>query len=255
MTSAMSFINNTTNAGLVTNTTLGISIGSTLLTSFCIFANMKSTTGANQVVFSMEQVLHTIGWQVLYDNTSGTWAFLTQDGTVHITTITPVLNQWYFLAFVGSAIGAGSSGTTNIKMFVKQVGAPTCRTFSFSSTGTALAYFTSLNECIGNQNVFTGSSNSILPFVGSLCGLKYWDTLLSQEEIERESEQIAPFNTQHMRCFFPLSSNIDLYTSTQYSNGAQILLTAQSPSNLGQVSGPPLPEYRACNDPTNLFIW
>jgi hypothetical protein len=211
--------------------------------SVCLFF-MQTSQSAQQVLWSMDSASNTLGQQLVYDTTSSTIAFQNKSSTIVLTTIKPILNQWYFLslqlAFVNLTFRL-------ITMYIKPVGASVCRVFSTTDTWDS-EIFTPAFISIGNQHVFVGSTTSTAPFVGSICGVKQWNSftgpstynMMTQEEIERESEQIEPVRTSDLFYNWALSRNTDIRDATARA----LLLVAPNPGNISQTVGPPIPEYR-----------
>jgi hypothetical protein len=236
MSSAIGFIN-VANSGLGAVDTTETSY----LGSICLFFMQTSqSTGADQILWNMDQNnggTHALGQQIYYDNTGQTIAFKNQAGST-LTTIKPVLNQWYFVALTQLFLDASNVGHS---MYIKPVGAPTCKKFGPTNFPVLGNTFTPAFVSIGNQHVFVGSAIATTPFVGSICGVKYWNNVqLTQEDVERESEQMEPIRTVDLHSYWPLTRNTDIRDATVRS----ILLVAPNPGNLSQTVGPNLPEVK-----------
>jgi hypothetical protein len=224
--------------------------------TWCCFTKLTTLSGGQQVLWQPMLTLHVSWFQILYDTASTKIGlFGGPTPAVLVTTITPTLGQWYFIAYTLSASGTGSSATTTWTIYIKPVGAATCRVFSFTGTGTT--YPAQQPDFLGLGNVasWSGSTTSTEPWEGSICGVKYWNGVsLTQEEIERESEQIAPVRRSDLFWYFPLTHPLDLYPQ-QFVEGGQTPWVAFTPANLSQGSGPPIPEYKDAGFIDNTAVW
>lgn len=226
---------NVANAGLSVQDTFPFNTNLFRKYSMIVFFRIESSTGVSQVIFSYEGALNSVSTQILYDTVSNTIGWADSSG-VQITTITPTLKQWYCCAL--SHVLDVINNLTYTNFYIKPVGAPTFQSFSLSSTtGSVIGM---LRLSVGNQKVFAGSSTSIFPLVGSICGLRIWrDNLLTQEDFDRESEQIFPFDTNGLYTNFRLESDQDLNNYTERF----VTLIALSPSNVSSSDDPLIPLY------------
>jgi len=240
MTTAIGFTNSA-------NSYLTTGSGTTMKSSncaVCLFAMMSASTGSDQVIWQLEGALGANVHCLYYDfTTSKTLVYENPSSTVTITTINMTLGQWYFIGMV--------TLDGYVSMYVKPVGTSTCR--MFSATGSTSSPPTTM--WIGNLS--TGAK----PWLGSICSVKFWDEnnalpftsgpSLTQEEFERESEQIFPVRTADLRCWFALTNILDFNSDT---NDQRLTLTSGTTA-VTQTIGPPIPERRVYSNPPYDIYW
>jgi hypothetical protein len=139
------------------------------------------------------------------------------------TTGTVVANQWYFVAYTLNA------AATAVTLYYCPVGSPSLISFA-GTVGTTFAptYFITGDTGFNDQQV------------GSQCGLKIWQTALTQEQLLRESECIEPYYKAGLFEFWPITNDFD-WTGKNRS----IYLANNYQFNMTPGVGPLIPEYQS----------
>ena len=143
--------------------------------------------------------------------------------------------QWYFVALT-------MNSSSNIAtVYTKLVGSPSCAV-STANVGAISTLLVELN--IGNDHI---SSSYGSGFYGSLSSIKFWTKGLSQVEIEAESNQLAPANTQNLVGYWPLDREDNLSNSanaylplsyvTELNSGSGYSISVNNGSNTVSGSG------------------
>ena len=158
-----------------------------------------------------------------------TWAWYDNAGgqNTSATTFIPVVSTWYFTALV-------LSGTTSTaKLYFKNVGRPACTIFQTTMTdsGVVPGQF-----AIGNNTNANGGNQM------RFAGFKWWSQrLLSSDEIEEESRQIAVANPAGLYAYWKFDHPAKVW-STSPAGGPIMLGTFTSTfAQESQKSGPPIP--------------
>jgi hypothetical protein len=146
---------------------------------------------------------------------------------------------WYFIALTFRTVLPGNNVYTSF--FVKPVGSPTCSRFDTDlfATATFQPVAFALGDC-----AFLSTTNVLPSHLGgpqaAYAGLKIWPGIqLTQEEIERESEQIEPRKTAGLWGYWPLTKNNDLTSQTANT----MKLVNSGSTALANLTGPPIREY------------
>jgi hypothetical protein len=145
------------------------------------------------------------------------------------TTLIPVVNTWYFLAFSINPAAA------SVNFYYKQVGAPACTLWQGIATdGGVITGAMS----IGNDDALSGANQA------RFAGLKWWSKkFLSAGEIENESKQLGIATSKaNLFAYWSLDTNNNVW-STQPVGGPLKLGTSGlgTFANVSQKSGPLLP--------------
>lgn len=211
------------------NTGYGTSLGEPTSTSnitVCWFFKYEGASGSGfGCQWMLSPTISTYGHEIFTDSTPTMNYATGLANTTVITTAAFHTDTWYFCAFTASGVNAA--------LYIKPVGAPTCLV---TKTGSALT-FTPADMSFGNEFVQTGSQG--VGVLGSQAGFKLWSgVVLTQAEIEMESEHLMPVRTADLFSYWPLAINTDLRDDTQRA----VLLVAPAPATLSQSSGPGVQE-------------
>jgi hypothetical protein len=175
------------------------------------------------------------GWYVSVNDTANKLGY--NSGNSIVQTVSPTLAQstWYFVA-----VSILNASTTGVVCYIKPVGAPVCtrtvptndQSESGACTGVYVGVFN--NASVANTLPTGGEA-----LVGSMAGIRVWTTILTQAEIEKESQQIEPFHLPGLWCSLPLTTGASWTDDTAsglqqfapYSTGGTVTLTTASGPN------------------------
>lgn len=207
--------------------------------TICCFARTSATgPPANNFgsIFALLNTLGTVAFShaidVLFKDDSaggGTCSLLLSytngSATTQISPTSSILYaQWVFVAITSTAAGS-------VKCYWKPVGAPQI-TLGVTQAVTA---FVPVQLTVGSDG--TGSSGNDF-LAGAVAALKIWNNvILTQEELERESEQIQPIRVADLWDWWPFPNDLSLVGATK----RQTILIANNTADLSPGSPPPLP--------------
>lgn len=168
----------------------------------------------------------------LYDGSDGDQIALDRSNVLHLNGATSgsgvvngptvVTNKWYFVA--------GSLNGNDGRLYAKVLGGPCLSVYR--STGTWTQYAV--------QSVsFGAEANNLSNFGGTICSGRVWTGVLSQAELELESQSLSPVRTQGLWDWWMMENVNDVRGRT----GRDTLMTVNSPGTMGFMGDPPIAPY------------
>ena len=173
----------------------GLALGITLsaYTAIAFFKRVVDRNGYS-TVFCIDRTVTTDDWAILQTLSNGTTGSLdVQNGTTH-NMGTWVTNQWYAVS-VTYAPGVADTGQIT---YLQPIGGALVVDDTTSASNTGFTHFR-----IGDD-VFTGEW-----FNGSIEGVKLWDHVLTQVEVEAEFAQLLALKTSGLLGSWPMQDDTD----------------------------------------------
>jgi hypothetical protein len=185
--------------------------------SACGFATLTTDTNAVSVLWVLADSSTPTGAIQISTTADGTSLWYQESGSADVSIGTLTVGTPFFW-------GVTRTGTA-VKLFLRNL---------TSATMTPISHTASDNVTTG----FMAVSFDVVPFVGTMSGVKVWGAALTDAEMDRESRSIAPVRSANLNGWWPMVHSTLADCIKDYSGNARDWTATGTPT-IGQ--GQPVP--------------